>query len=258
MTLWNKQRIRCTLLLMLCITAFSALSQETIRIAVDEYPPFQGSNLPNHGIGGQLVSEAYTTMGVTVEYGYFPWSRAKHYVAANSLEWDASSMWAKTEKHLEMFLLSDAFLDFEVVFFHLKTRNFDWETLEDLKTVSIGIPLGYSMGDVLDRWEKEKQVTIYRTTDERNAFEMLLRERFDVALNDVIVGRILLKESFTPESAAKITPHPKPLAVRPAHLIFSKENPKAQYWVDTFNEGLKRLKESGRYDEIVGGESDSR
>ncbi len=250
---WKRQIVGCALTLLLCLTASPASSQETIRIAVGEYPPFQGEKLPSHGIAGHLVSEAYAAMGVRVRYGYFPWSRAKHYVEANSGEWDASSVWSKRKFNSAIFCFSDAFLDLNIVLFHLKSRNFDWDTPADLREVAIGTSIGYSLPDVLALWEKEGKLKVHRTYGDRQTFEMLLAGRFDVAINDFAVGRSLLRGSFAPETAARITSHPKPISKIPVHVIFSKQNPKTQHWTDTFSKGLRKLKESGRYDKMLEG-----
>jgi len=231
----KKRIVGCVLILVLCLTASPASSQETIRIATGEYPPLLGENLSDHGIGGHLVSEAYATMGIRVRYGYFPWIRAKHYMESNSNEWDASGVWFKNEERVKVFHFSEPVLDMNMVFFHLRSKTFDWDTLADLRGLKIGAVSSATGGDQFDSWEKEKKLKVTRGDEDIQLFKMLLRGRIDVTLANSIFGRFLLRENLTPEETALVTFHPKPLFSKPLHLIFSKENPKTQYWLDAFD-----------------------
>ena len=62
-----------------------------------------------------------------------------------------------------------------------------------------------------------------------------------------IVCQRILKDAFTPEQRKRITYAEKPLFVTPLHLIVSPKSDKSEFWLTTFERGLAKLKQSGRY-----------
>ena len=47
------------------------------------------------------------------------------------------------------------------------------------------------------------------------------------------------------------THHPKRITEKPLYLLLSKKVPGNEQMRDRFNDGLRKLKESGRYDQII-------
>jgi len=60
-----------------------------------------------------------------------------------------------------------------------------------------------------------------------------------------------IRDVFPEEQAVLFTHHDKPINVQPLYLLLSKKVPTSEQMRDQFNEGLKQLKESGRYDQII-------
>ncbi len=69
--------------------------------------------------------------------------------------------------------------------------------------------------------------------------------------DNFIVGYDIINTEFAPEKAALFTSHPKQLQSGDAFLLFSREITNGQELSEKFSRGLKKLIESGRYDEIV-------
>ncbi len=66
-----------------------------------------------------------------------------------------------------------------------------------------------------------------------------------------MVTNAQIRDTFSKEDAARFEHHPKHFRSNNMHLVISKANPDNERFVELFNKGLKRLKESGRYDEII-------
>ncbi len=79
----------------------------------------------------------------------------------------------------------------------------------------------------------------------------LLRGRIEVFPGEVMVTYAQIRDTFSHESAALFTHHPKYINEEPQHLLLSKKYAGNEAMRDLFNEGMKRLKESGRYDQII-------
>ncbi|WP_281557158.1 transporter substrate-binding domain-containing protein [Thalassomonas sp. RHCl1] len=234
-------------LLLVSLSAAKGFTQETIRIATGEYPPFFSENAKNYGQVLHLVSEAFAQMNIKVEYGFFPWSRSLELAKHNN--WDAACCWAKNRAKQQYFYFSDVVNSAEIVFFHLKSYPFDWHSYDDLTGIEIGATVRYNYGGVfIDADNAGKLSLEIAATDEIN-FRKLLGGRIKIFPISRKVGYTLLADLFNAEETDLVTHHPKVLVSNITRLLIPKKNPKSQYFVDMFNKGLKMLKASGEYEQ---------
>lgn len=225
-----------------------AQTRDTIRLTNGESPPLLSKDAPHYGIASHIVTEAFARVGVKVEYGFFPWKRS--YELAKRGMWDGSAVWwDKAERH-QYFLYSDPVIPTKQVLFHLKRKAFDWNTYEDLKEVRIGGTLGYTYGPQFDAAEAAGIIETDRGPSDELGLKKLLKGRIDVFPGDVMITYEQIRKTFTAEEAALFTHHPKPIDNQPLSLILSKKVPGNEQMRDRFNEGLRMLKESGKYDQI--------
>ena len=103
-------------LLCLVLTTHIPANAETLRITNGEWPPFTSRRLPHGGPLSQIVTEAFERVGITVEYGYFPWKRAYEY--ARSGVWHGSVAWDKVPEHQRDFVMSDPIVHVDKVLFY--------------------------------------------------------------------------------------------------------------------------------------------
>ncbi|MEH6451003.1 MAG: transporter substrate-binding domain-containing protein [Oleispira sp.] len=217
-------------------------SVSSIRIAVDEWPPYQSQNYTHYGSAHRIISEAFASEGVEAEYGWHPWARSLMFVRNG--EWDAAALSQKTEDKERYFLFSDPVMQAEKVFFYLKDTKFDWKSLEDLKTVAIGGTIGYSYGESFDLASAEGAINMVRTTTNTQGFKMLLERRTSVFLLEKRAGYFLLSKEF-PKQAHLITHHSKSVQTVNYHVIFSKRIIGIEDHIVRFNRGLNELKQQG-------------
>ena len=229
--------------------ATHSFAEETIRIAIGEWPPFMSKDLKHYGILTHIVTESYALEGYKTEYGFFPWARAKVYAEEGT--WDCSAGWAKTAVRLKKFIYSDSIMKNSNVFFHLKSFKFDWNTMDDLKGIPIGSTIEYYYGDAFMEAEKSKQILVQRAPSDELNFRKLLKGRIKLFTAGVDVGYSLLQKKFTPEENQLITHHSRPTNVDDLHLIFSNKNERNLQLIKVFNKGLKKLRKSGKYDQMI-------
>jgi polar amino acid transport system substrate-binding protein len=237
----------CGLLLGL---ATMGIAEEEIRLTNGEWPPFTSKTLKHYGVYSHIVSEAFALEGVKVEYGFFPWPRAYHYVKKG--EWDGSVTWAPTLEKEKDVWFSDPVFYHTKVFFHRKQFSFDWNTLQDLKDLPIGATAQYTYGHEFDQAAKDGTLIVdYATRDIQN-FRKLLAGRFLLFASDIDVGYDLLKKYFSPEESVLVTHHAKPIQQTGTCVIFNKGAPdKSQRLLGLFNRGLKKLRQNGAYDQML-------
>ena len=230
----------------LLITSLSVQSNEVVKIALGDWEPFTSSRAENANISEDLVREAFKLEGVQVDYQYFPWIRSYQYVKKG--EYQATFPWVVTEKRKkEVYFSKEPLLTEKTVFFHLKSRPFQWETFEDLKGLRIGSTLGYATGKTLEK----NGLTIDYVSKEDFNYHKLLKGHLDIFPSAYYVGSYQIKLLFPPEKANLFTHHPKMVEKLDYYMLFSKNIPNAQQLIEQFDTGLRKLKKSGRYDKIL-------
>lgn len=227
-----------------------SFSKDIVRLTVGEWPPFVSKDLKYKGLVSRIVTEAFALENISVEYGFFPWKRSLE-LARLGEEWDGSAVWTVDEKRKQFFITSDPVIMRKIVFFHLKSAQFDWNDIEDLKNISIGATIGYHYGEKFQRAEKEGVISVQRIpTDELN-FTKLLKDRIHVFVCNITSGYSILNKVYAPETAALFTNHPKTLIENPLALILSNQNHLNESRMKKFNLGLRQIKENGSYDLFV-------
>lgn len=235
----------CFMVLMLVSLSQALYAANTIKISTGHWPPYLNDDLPGDGFLSQIIRESFALEGIDVKFSFLPWSRALAMVKTGTYQ--ASAVWSCTESRSRNFLYSSPILPYQYVFYHRADEPFEWESFEELKGKRIGLTQDYSYGetlsDVIDRGLVDADVT---TSDSAN-FKKLLLNRIDLFPMDPVVGEAMIRNQFSSQ-AYRLTFHPKPLRSAFYHLLFNAE---AADLRQAFNEGLTKLRESGRYRAII-------
>jgi polar amino acid transport system substrate-binding protein len=240
---------RIILIWFLIILSLQGVAGETIRITTGEWRPFISESLKHYGVYTHIITEAFALEGIKVEIGFFPWPRAEVY--AQTGEWDAMATLVATPEREKIYYLSSVVYSSKRVFFHLKSYSFDWDTMDDLKGLDIGATKGYKYGDMFENAEKAGSISVQLVSRDLQNFQMMLRGRIKIFPFTLEAGYFMLNDQFSSEVAGKITHHPKILQEADYHIMFPKSSNSSQRLVELFNKGLKQLKESGRYDQML-------
>lgn len=229
----------------------ASVKENVIHLTTGEWSPYDGEDLPHYGCSPWLIEEAFALEGIAVEFGFFSWSRS--YQMAKEGSWDGTIDWADTPEHREAFYLSkENITDQEFVFFHRSDYDFQWESLEDLSGKVVGITSGYVYDDVFKNIMQKGTVTFETASSDEANFHKLLARRISVFPMERRVGYTILQKKFSPDEQEKITNHPIPFQTFRPYLLLSKAVPQNEERMKKFNQGWRKLKESGRVDEILG------
>ncbi len=79
----------------------------------------------------------------------------------------------------------------------------------------------------------------------------LLKGRIDVFPGEVMVTYEQIRDTFSELEAALFTHHAKVIIDKPMFVPLNKDVPGNKRMRDLFNEGLRQLEASGRYDQII-------
>ena len=133
----------------------------------------------------------------------------------------------------------------------MKAFRFDWETIDDLRGVPIGITAKNYYGPEFHQAMDAGLLTVDEASKDVLQFDKLLRHRIKVYPMNYYTGYYLIREKFIPEQAALFTHHSRPLKTSVYHVLFSKAVKENEAMMKRFNQGLRQLQESGEYDRII-------
>ena len=88
------------------------------------------------------------------------------------------------------------------------------------------------------------------SSDEINLRKLLSR-RIDIFPNDPLVGLAQIRNNFNQQEIESITFHPRKFEQTTLHLLISKNSPNADQRLSAFNNGLSKLKKSGKMQKIL-------
>lgn len=247
------RRVKCiTIVLLFGLLIGFAHAQDTVMLSNVEWAPYSGEKLPHFGLASQIVTEAFEYEGVKVAFKWYGTAWKTAYLDARKGKVDGTLIWSKSDTRLAEMHFSDVVIPGEQhVFFYLKDKEFDWNTIDHLKGLKLGGVLDFEYGPFIEDAEIKGHVVIDRFATEPKTLLKLLEGRIDLFLSNKEIGLELINNNLTPEQAAKITFHPKPFHEKEYHLLLTKSRPESAASIEKFNKGLAKLKASGKYDQYL-------
>jgi len=219
---------------------------ETVTMAIGDWQPYTHSSNSKYQMLEKVVAEAYALEDIKVEYSYYPWQRSL--LTVQSGVYDGTFPWLMNDQRKSDFITQTVpLMEDDVVFFHLKSFDFQWEKWDDLKNYQVGVTKGYRQEAVY----KETGIPVQVVPEEYLNFVKMMAGRIDVYETSRTVGFSTIKDLFSPEDAAKFTYHPKAVQQAKYYLLFSKKSENGERMSKAFSVGLEKLQASGRYMEIL-------
>ena len=216
----------------------------TVRLVNGEWAPFLSEHAPHYGLISHLTSEAFAASNIEVEWQFTPWGRALSLVVRGV--WDGSSGWLKTPDREKDLLYSDPIMTTGRIMLQLKSNSFEWQTIEDLAGKSFGVTIASGYPQLRPIIDSGAAKTL-RFPDYETAIGALLSGRIDAVPLPRKVSEHLIRNKFASE-AEKFHIAAKEIEALPLYLIVSKNIKKGPMIIERFNEGLKKLRQSGEYD----------
>lgn len=242
-------RVLATLILLLLTSAQAFAPQpdqrlEPLTISAGEWPPYLSAKLPEQGLAAKLIRDIFLEAGYQVRFQFLPWARA--YQDTKQGRYAATAVWMKAPSREVDFWYSDAVLEEQFVFFHLKSQPFVFNSLDDLVDVDLGGGLGYSYGPAFDAALAAGRIKLSRVGDTAQNFRRLLKGRIQAFPEEQRVGYQVLHAQLGAFSD-QISHHPQPLLINHSFVLFPKQATQSEDLQKIFNKGLAAFRQSGRY-----------
>ena len=179
---------KCILFLLISILVnFTSESraENDLLVVTDFWPPYVfEENGKIVGADYDVMLAVFSRMGYEVDFRILPWKRCLHMI--NALEADAIlDVSMNEERKDKMYFPQEKISDSSSVLFYLKGKQFDFEKLQDLKGMRIGIILGYEYNKEFleaDYFVREP------VSNEKQNFMKLKMNRIDMFLTNKKVG----------------------------------------------------------------------
>lgn len=228
-----------------------AVSAQTVYLNVGEWEPYTGAVLDKGGMATEIVTAAYEAVGIKAEIGYVPWKRAEADVASGKVF--ASFPFQTTREREEIYRFSDVMFTSSFAIAYKKgsvaSRNFAYSSITDFK----GYRIGMTAGTEAVKTPLEKAGAIVEESQTQDQLvKKLEQERLDFIIDDRTVIRSAINALYQGSAQDLFgfidKPFGKPASFR---LMASKARPDSAALVEKFNEGLKKIRSNGSYDDIL-------
>lgn len=245
----NRFRKRLFCVALFCALAPNLQANETrtgVRLTNGHWPPYMEKTPPHFGVISHIVTLAFAKQDIPVTYGFYPWSRAG--MLAKKGRWDGSVAWTCRRELLKHFHFSDPIVAHNYVLFHRTSMDFDWNEVKDLESYRVGLTQDYNYGEEFEEAVAAGTISADITTSDESNFRKLAAGRIDLFPMEPAVGMGMLKELGLSD---RITFHTTPLQSDYLYLVLSRRVPESERYLKEFNEGLSKLRESGRLEKLI-------
>lgn len=236
-------RLAALVSLLLLVAVLPAAAEPTLRIGTGDWVPYVDQRRDDGGALARLISAVFAEAGYAVEYLFYPWDRNALMLQQGQL--DAIMPYICGPSRLEYAVCSDPLVRGEVVLFHRRQLDFDWQRIEDLGRYRIGTTLGYSYGPRFDQAQQDGLLQVTQSGKEDTSFRLLALGRIDLHPEDRAVGYATLHRLFPGAQGHAITHHPRALSTEPLRLLFRKDDARAAELLRQFNARLQQFAERG-------------
>ena len=227
------------------IFALNLCLADTLRVGLDQWPPFSGKNLPDLGLSADIISTVFKEAGYRTEISILPWSRVENYLKSGDL--DVMGNLYHVEDIAKWADNSAPYFQSKIKFVALRERHIRWNTLTDLAPYEIGVGFGYSFGEPFDHASGLKKRSIPLTA---NGLQMLLLGRLDLVIDSEEVILYHLQHELAGDAQRFEILEPA-LVVQPISIGVSKNNPRAKQIIGNFNTAFAKLSKDGTIKAIV-------
>ncbi len=236
-------------LLLLCITFFIPFNfslAEEIKITTIDWEPYVGKNLPEKGFISDIISSAFNASEEnTVTFFFVPWSKAIELAKLGNVDGYMPAYYNKKQE--EDFVFSDPMPCGPLALLKLKDTEINYTgKVEELKPYKIGVVAGYTNTPEIDN--STELVKIEAKNDFTN-LKNLISGTVDVAIADPLNAKAIMGNDKVLKTCLDRIETVKPyLDNKQLHVVFSKN---AEERCKTFNEGLQKITENGKLEEIL-------
>lgn len=243
-------RILLSLCLLLLISVNAGAGIITIRS--DTWPPFNGE--PKDAKAGYMIEvlrEIYAPHGHKIDYQLMSWDDSLENVRKG--EFNAVVGAAKDDAP-DFVFPREAFGTSSNTFFALNKTKWEYKGISSLAKIKLGVIEDYSYSEELDNYieanKKNGKVAVSRGED---ALALLINKlqsgTVDVVVEDASVMLFSVMKLGIPPGQIKAVGFPRDS--QDIYVAFAPGNPASKEYAQLFDEGIRKLRSSGKLQQIL-------
>ncbi len=234
-------------------------------LTAGDYAPFTDKALPGHGLITELITASFENNRQAPSYGVswindwsshldplllqrsfdmgFPWLQPDCT--------DPSSLDEDSRFRCDNFLFSDPMFEMLVLLFVRQDSDMTFANDLDMEGRTLCRPDGYYTFDLNAdgrRWLAEGTISLEQPRTVADCFEMLVDGSVDaVAINEFTGRQSVVEEGLVDQ----VKTLPRAVSIQSLHTLVPKTHPRATVLLYHFNLGLRLLRDTDEYDEIL-------
>ncbi len=241
--------VLCVLLVcsLACASSVSLADEQMPPLVLgveDSWPPY--SNKQGEGVSKQIVIAAFSAVGQEVHFVVLPYARVLRDVESGNL--DGGFNVTRQASTVERFVFGETpILQAQASFYYSPASPLQLESHSVIADGSrVGMILGYEYGDAYEKHRHRfKEI---RVGQQSQIVRMLIAGRLDLAIMFDEVARQTLLDMELPHNAISKggLNHRSDI-----YVVFSKNNPFSSKHAQKLDQGMKIIKASGQYADII-------
>jgi polar amino acid transport system substrate-binding protein len=238
--------IRGLLLGLLCVAlpvslpASAADLPRTMRLASLDWLPYVNGSLEQEGWSSFVAESAARASGYQIRIEYFPWTRAVQ-LGSRDVRYAGYFPAYFTKERARSCHFSLPIGSSTIGLAYLKNAPVNWNSVQDLTTLKVGVVAGFSNGPALDAMVREGKLAPDASPSDMLNLRKLLAGRVNAVVIDKLVLRyLLLSEPSIAREREQIAFHDKPLAELPLHICF-QHSAEGKVMQQAFNTALQTI-----------------
>lgn len=213
----------------------------------NDYAPFVHSQLPGGGLATELVRAALEAQGAQVEVITTSWQRAMEQAKEGKAA--GTFPWFSTKERLADFVQSEPIFEIKEHAFAKPDSKLDFSKPAQLSGSTMCLPTGWAAPPALAELVASGKVKRAEARDASFCLRMVQSGRADYFVTDAYQGRESMKSAGIADDALQMSS--AVLASRALYLMAPRSQAGSNELVESFNAGLRTIKKSGKYDQIV-------
>lgn len=241
----SKIKMKILLAFFVLISGNNLLSQNSVRLASDVWPPFTDVE-DEKSLALDIVDSALSRSGIDVNYEIMGFEDVMNQIHLGEMDGSAA-LWYTSERS-NFLLFSEPYLQNQLILVGKKGSDVGFYSFAEMDGKSIGAVANYAYTDPTDTGSKP--TFVYAASDQEN-LEKLLSGQVDYILVDALLIQYLLKYQINDVSAL-LEIGSQPMLTKTLHFALRKNTPKADAIIDDFNKQIEEMKVDGTYNKILG------
>ncbi|UVJ43752.1 transporter substrate-binding domain-containing protein [Pseudomonas sp. LS1212] len=230
-----------TALLITCLS-FSAHS-EKLRIVTEPWAPYVYlENGKPMGLDYEATALVFQRLGIEVEWQFLPWKRCLAMVEQGQAD-GILDIFQTAERDSQLYYPSEPLSEVEFVLFYANARPRPFQSLDDLRGLTIGVSPGYTYSEAFRNSSAFKREPA--PTHEAN-FGKLSKGRIDLVITDRRVGQHVIKSLGLENQISEL-----PMVIsRQKQYLAVRRNVGMDLLAQRFAAELKRFKREPAYAQL--------